>query len=84
MARIAGVNIPDNKHIVISLRYVYGIGTTTAQALCEAAGIEPSATTGQLRPEPLYSVRPEVAPVPTAGYLRREVSLTLTPLIDLG
>ena len=84
MARIAGVNIPDNKHIVISLRYVYGIGTTTAQAVWEAAGIEPSAKTGELSPEQLDSVRAEVAKVPTEGDLRREVSMNIKRLMDIG
>ena len=84
MARIAGVNIPDNKHIVISLRYVYGIGTTTAQAVCEAAGIEPSAKTGELSPEQLDSVRAEVAKVPTEGDLRREVSMNIKRVMDFG
>ena len=84
MARIAGVNIPDNKHIVISLRYVYGIGTTTAQAVCEAAGIEPSVKTSELSPEQLDSVRAEVAKVPTEGDLRRVVSMNIKRLMDLG
>lgn len=84
MARIAGVNIPDNKHIVISLRYVYGIGPTTAQAVCEAAGIEPSAKTGELSPEQLDSVRAQVTKVSTEGDLRREVSMNIKRLMDLG
>lgn len=84
MARIAGVNIPDNKHIVISLRYVYGIGSTTAQAVCEAAGVAPAAKTGELSPEQLDSVRAEVAKVPTEGDLRRVVSMNIKRLMDLG
>ena len=78
MARIAGVNIPDNKHIVISLRYVYGIGPTRAKKICEATGVEPSAKTSELSPEQLDEIRAEVTKVPTEGDLRREV------LMDLG
>ncbi len=84
MARIAGVNIPDNKHIVISLRYVYGIGPTLADAICEAAGIEPSTRTSELSPEQLDSIRAEVVKVPTEGDLRRESSMNIKRLMDLG
>ena len=56
MARIAGVNIPDNKHIVISLRYVYGVGPTTAKAICEKTGIVPSTRTSELSPEQLDDI----------------------------
>ena len=84
MARIAGVNIPDNKHIVISLRYVYGIGPTTASAICKSAGIEPSTKTIDLSPEQLDEVRAEVTKVPTDGDLRREISMNIKRLMDLG
>jgi small subunit ribosomal protein S13 len=84
MARIAGVNIPDNKHIVISLRYVFGIGPKVASTICEATGIEPSTKTGELSAEQLDIVRAEVAKVPTEGDLRREVSMNIKRLMDLG
>jgi small subunit ribosomal protein S13 len=84
MARIAGVNIPDNKHIVISLRYVYGIGPKVASAICEATGIVPSTKTGELSAEQLDIVRAEVAKVPTEGDLRREISMNIKRLMDLG
>jgi small subunit ribosomal protein S13 len=84
MARIAGVNIPDHKHIVISLRYVYGIGATTAGNICAATGIKPSTKTGELDPEQLDGIRAEVAKVPTEGDLRREVSMNIKRLMDLG
>ncbi|HAG71136.1 MAG TPA: 30S ribosomal protein S13 [Gammaproteobacteria bacterium] len=84
MARIAGVNIPDNKHIVISLRYVFGIGPTTASAICEATGITPSMKTGELNPEQLDEVRAEVAKVTTEGDLRRVISMNIKRLMDLG
>ena len=58
MARIAGVNIPDNKHIVISLRYVFGIGPTKAQQVCDATGIAPATKTAELSPNSwMMSVR---------------------------
>jgi len=84
MARIAGVNIPDNKHIVISLRYVYGVGPTTAQQLCDATGIVPSTKTSELSPEQLDTLRAEVAKLTTEGDLRREVSMNIKRLMDLG
>ncbi len=84
MARIAGVNIPENKHIVISLRYVFGIGSTTAHAICEKTGIEPSTKTSELSPEQLDNVRAEVAKVPNEGDLRREISMNIKRLMDLG
>ena len=84
MARIAGVNIPDSKHIVISLRYVYGIGPTTAQAICERTGITPSTKTIELSTEQLDDVRAEVAKLPIEGDLRREISMNIKRLMDLG
>jgi len=84
MARIAGVNIPDNKHIVISLRYVYGIGPTTAKAICDTTGIEPSTKTSELSTEQLDGVRAEVAKLTVEGDLRREISMNIKRLMDLG
>ena len=84
MARIAGVNIQDNKHIVISLRYVYGIGPTRAKAICEKTGVEPSTKTIELSPEQLDDVRAEVAKLPVEGDLRREISMNIKRLMDLG
>ena len=84
MARIAGVNIPDNKHIVISLQYVYGIGPSTARGLCEKCGITPSTRTSELSPEQLDNVRAEVAKLTIEGDLRREISMNIKRLMDLG
>ena len=84
MARIAGVNIPDNKHIVISLRYVFGIGPTKARRVCDATGIAPSTKTAELSPEQLDDVRSEVAKLSTEGDLRREISMNIKRLMDLG
>ena len=84
MARIAGVNIPDNKHIVISLRYVYGIGPTIAKAICEKTNIAPSTQISELSPEQLDEVRAEVANLTVEGDLRREISMNIKRLMDLG
>ena len=69
---------------MVSLRYVYGIGPTLAGAICKAAGVEPGARTGELSPEQLDSIRAEVVKVPTEGDLRRETSMNIKRLMDLG
>jgi small subunit ribosomal protein S13 len=84
MARIAGVNIPDNKHVVISLRYVYGIGPTVARNLCAATGISPTAKVSDLSEEQLDSLRNEISKMTVEGDLRREVSMNIKRLMDLG
>ena len=84
MARIAGVNIPDNKHIVVSLRYVYGIGPTVAKTLCETTGINPSAKVSDLSEEQLDAIRNEVSKLVVEGDLRREISMNIKRLMDLG
>lgn len=84
MARIAGVNIPDNKHLVISLGYIFGIGATRAKAICASTGIAPATRTGELSPEQLDLVRAEVGKFTVEGDLRREVSMSIKRLMDLG
>jgi len=84
MARIAGVNIPDNKHAVISLTYVYGIGKTRAKSICAAAGIEESVKIGTLSEEQMDQIRSEVAKFDVEGDLRREVNMNIKRLMDLG
>jgi len=84
MARIAGVNIPDNKHAVISLTYIYGIGRTTAQKICENLGIEPSTKIADLSEEQLDNVRGEVTKLSVEGDLRREINMSIKRLMDLG
>ncbi|PIE44444.1 MAG: 30S ribosomal protein S13 [Gammaproteobacteria bacterium] len=84
MARIAGVNIPDNKHAVISLTYIYGIGKTTAYKLCEATNIEPMRRIKDLSEEQLDSLRTEVTNLTVEGDLRREVQMNIKRLKDLG
>lgn len=84
MARIAGVNIPDNKHTVISLTYIFGIGRTTAKKVCGAAGVAPDTKVAALDDTQLDSLRSEVAKFVTEGDLRREVSMSIKRLLDLG
>jgi len=84
MARIAGVNIPDHKHIVISLEYVFGIGATRAKAICANTGIAPHTKTSALSNEELDAVRTEVGKFTVEGDLRRQVSLDIKRLKDLG
>ena len=57
MARIAGVNIPDNKHTVISLTYIYGVGRTTAQKICAVTGVNPAAKIKDLSDEQIEQLR---------------------------
>lgn len=84
MARIAGVNIPDNKHAVISLTYVYGIGRTTAKQICSSVGIAESDKIGSLSEGKVDEIRNEIAKVTVEGDLRREVSMNIKRLMDLG
>jgi len=84
MARIAGVNIPDRKHTVIALRAIYGIGKTRAQKICEAAGIDPTVQIRTLTEGELEKLRAEVGKFVVEGDLRREVSMSIKRLIDLG
>jgi small subunit ribosomal protein S13 len=84
MARIAGVNIPDNKHAVISLTYVYGIGSTTAKRILAEAGIGEMTKIGSLSEQEVDKIRTEVAKVTVEGDLRREVSMNIKRLMDLG
>src|SRR5690606_28834507 len=84
MARIAGVNIPDNKHAVISLTYIFGIGRTTAQKLLEATGIAATTKVRELSEEQLDALRNEIAKMPVEGDLRREVNMNIKRLMDLG
>ncbi|WP_020651318.1 30S ribosomal protein S13 [Solimonas variicoloris] len=84
MARIAGVNIPDRKHTVIALRAIYGIGKTRAQKICEAAGIDPTVQIRTLTEGELDKLRTEIGKYTVEGDLRREVSMSIKRLIDLG
>ena len=84
MARIAGVNIPDNKHAVISLTYIFGIGRPTARKLCAAANVPEQTRLGDLGEDQLEALRGEVARLTVEGDLRRDVSMNIKRLLDLG
>ena len=84
MARIAGVNIPENKHIEISLTHIFGIGRKRAQDICNALGLEYSKKVSDLSEDELEKVRAEVAKYTLEGDLRREVSVNIKRLMDLG
>ena len=84
MARIAGINVPDKKHTWIALTSIYGISRTTAMAICEAAAIAPDAKIRDLSEADLEKLRGEVGKYPVEGDLRREVSMNIKRLMDLG
>jgi small subunit ribosomal protein S13 len=84
MARIAGVNIPDRKHTVIALRSIYGIGATRAKEICDAANVAPERKIMELTEEEVDKLRTEVAKFMVEGDLRREVSMNIKRLMDLG
>jgi len=84
MARISGVNIPDNKHAVISLTYVYGIGRSTAKDICKAVGIDETTKISDIPEDKLDEIRTEVAKNTVEGDLRREINMNIKRLMDLG
>ena len=84
MARIAGINVPPQKHAVIALTSIYGIGRTTAQKICAATGVRPDAKIKDLSEPEIESLRNEVAKYTVEGDLRRVVSMNIKRLMDLG
>jgi small subunit ribosomal protein S13 len=84
MARIAGVNIPVNKHIVIGLRAIYGVGPTRAKNICAAVNISPSTKVKDLSEDQLELIRAEIGNFAVEGDLRREVSMSIKRLMDMG
>ncbi|NNM11282.1 MAG: 30S ribosomal protein S13 [Pseudomonadales bacterium] len=84
MARIAGVNIPDHKHAVVSLTHIFGVGKTTAQKLCSEVGINPSSKISSLSEAEIDQLRNEVGKLSVEGDLRREISMNIKRLLDLG
>ena len=84
MARIAGVNIPNHQHTVIALTAIYGIGRTRAQKICATAGINTSTKIKDLSDSEMEKLRDEVGKVTVEGDLRREVSMNIKRLMDLG
>ena len=84
MARIAGINIPPHKHAEIGLTAIYGIGRSTAQKICEAVGIAYSKRVKDLSDVELERIREEIGKITIEGDLRREMSISIKRLMDLG
>ena len=84
MARIAGVDIPNEKRIVISLTYIYGIGLSTSKKILAACGISEDARTKNLTEDELFKIRKEIESIKIEGDLRREVSLNIKRLQEIG
>jgi len=84
MARIAGINVPDHKHAEIGLTAIYGIGKPTAINICKEVGIERTIKIKELGEEQLEAIRGAIAKIVVEGDLRREVSMNIKRLMDLG
>ena len=84
MARIAGINIPPHKHAEIGLTSIFGIGRPTAQKICERVGIPCSKKIKDLSDGDLEKIRDEIGRLTIEGDLRREISINIKRLMDLG
>ena len=84
MARIAGIDIPNDKRVVISLTYIYGIGLTTSKKILAKVNIDENIRVKNLTEEQLTAIRGEVALIKTEGDLRREVALNIKRLQEVG
>lgn len=84
MARVAGVNIPDQKHAVVALTAIYGVGPTRARKICDAVGISPDIRIRELGDDQVEKIRAEVGRYVVEGDLRREVAMSIKRLMDLG
>ena len=84
MARIAGINIPMNKHVWVGLTSIYGVGRSRARAACEAAGVRPDTRVKDLTEAEVAAIRSQIARIPVEGDLRREVSMNIKRLMDMG
>ncbi len=85
MARIAGIDLPKNKRIVIALTYIYGIGNSSAEKILETTNIDPNVRTDDLTEADVSRLRDEIdRNMKVEGDLRREVSLNIKRLMDLG
>ena len=84
MARIAGINIAEHKHTEIALTAIYGIGRQTAKNICKEIGISPSLKIKELTEEQLDFIRNVISKITVEGDLRREVSMNIKRLMDLG
>ena len=84
MARVGGINIPDNKHVDVSLTHVYGIGRKPAQDICDKLKIQYSTKVSELSEEQLDKIRDELKNFQIEGDLRREINFNIKRLMDLG
>ncbi len=86
MARLVGVDIPRDKKIAYSLRYIYGIGLTTAQATCDKAGVDPDVRVKDLNEEQIAAIRDAITKLElkVEGELRAEVAMNIKRLKDIG
>lgn len=84
MARIAGVDIPNEKRVVISLTYIYGVGLTTAKKILAAVNVSEDVRVKDLSDEQLTAIRAEIAKIRTEGDARREVALNIKRLTEIG
>ena len=84
MARIAGVNIPDNKHLNIALTHIFGIGRSRSKMICDATSLHEQTKVRDLSEEDLDKIRAEVVKYNLEGDLRREISMNIKRLMDLG
>jgi len=84
MARIAGINIPMNKHVWVGLTHIYGVGRTQSRKVCEGAGVKPETLVKNLTDAEVTALRAQVAKLTVEGDLRREVSMNIKRLMDLG
>jgi len=84
MARIAGINIPLQKHVVIALTHIYGVGNSRSQVICQEAGVAPETKVKDLSEPEIEKLRGVIARFPVEGDLRREVTMSIKRLMDLG
>jgi|SRR5688572_3477202 small subunit ribosomal protein S13 len=84
MARIAGINIPMNKHVWVGLTHIYGVGRARAQSACESAGIDPTTKVKDLTEIQVNALRSHIQKFAVEGDLRRENSINIKRLMDLG
>ena len=84
MARIAGINIPTNKHIVIGLQSIFGIGETRSKLICQTLKLDPSTKVSDLTEDQLESIRTTITQFEVEGDLRREIAMNIKRLRDLG
>ena len=84
MARIAGINIPMNKHVWVGLTHIYGVGRMRARNACAGAGVDPSTKVKDLTEAEINAIRSQIAKFAVEGDLRREVSMNIKRLMDLG